>query len=200
MSIQLAMSQITLSRTTDREETGFAMDESEFRAFYERTARPLWAYLMRTTGSPDIADDLLQEAYFRFVRAGANYENESHRRNSLFQIATNLMRDSGRRSRKRQQVSLSDTDESQVEDRKTADLASSTEARTDLAQAMEQLDPIQRQILWLAYVQGDSHDEIASVLGLRSISIRTLLLRARRKLAGILGEDYRIRGSLESGS
>ncbi|MBW3566017.1 MAG: RNA polymerase sigma factor [Acidobacteria bacterium] len=200
MSIQLALSELTLSRATDREETGFAMDESEFRAFYERTARPLWAYLMRTTGSHDLADDLLQEAYFRFLRAGATHQNESHRRNSLFQIATNLMRDSGRRSRKRQQVSLSDTAESQVEDRKTADLASSTESRTDLAQAMEQLDPIQRQILWLAYVQGDSHDEIAAVLGLRSISIRTLLLRARRKLAGILGEDYRIRRSLESGS
>ena len=58
------------------------MDEDAFRAFYERTARPVWAYLMRLTGDPHTADDLLQEAYYRFYRAAATHESESHRRNS----------------------------------------------------------------------------------------------------------------------
>ncbi|HYO77494.1 MAG TPA: sigma-70 family RNA polymerase sigma factor, partial [Thermoanaerobaculia bacterium] len=60
------------------------------------------------------------------------------------------------------------------------------EIRTDLARAMQQLEPVQREMLWLAYAQGASHEEIAGILGLRAVSIRTLLLRARRKLAGIL--------------
>src|ERR1051325_4359582 len=73
------------------------MDEETFRAFYDRTARPLWAYLSRITGDRQQADDLLQDSYYRFLRAGASDENEAHRRNSLFRIATNLARDAHRR-------------------------------------------------------------------------------------------------------
>src|ERR1043165_9743804 len=84
------------------------MDEEEFRAFYERTARSLWAYLSRTSCDPQKADDLLQEAYYRFYRAGKQYESESHRRNSLFQIATNVLRDAARRGRRWGEVPLAD--------------------------------------------------------------------------------------------
>jgi RNA polymerase sigma-70 factor, ECF subfamily len=158
-----------------------AMSEEEFRGFYERTARPLWAYLSRITGDPHQADDLLQEAYYRFCRAGAKHESEAHRRNSLFQIATNLVRDAARRNARYQDVPL-------VEDEVSATPSPSHQAavRTDLAKAMKQLEPMQREMLWLAYAQGASHEEIAEVLGLRPVSIRTMLLRARRKLAGIL--------------
>src|SRR5947208_189737 len=72
------------------------MDEDTFRAFYDRTARPLWSYLSRITGDRQQADDLLQETYYRFLRAGASHENDAHRRNSLFRIATNLARDAHR--------------------------------------------------------------------------------------------------------
>ena len=43
-------------------EEAFQMDEDSFRAFYERTARPVWAYLSRMTGEPR-ARDLLWLAY-----------------------------------------------------------------------------------------------------------------------------------------
>ena len=73
------------------------MTEEAFRAFYERTARPLWAYLARTTGEPHTADDLLQEAYYRLLRASVAFEDDVHRKNYLFRIATNLLRDRHRR-------------------------------------------------------------------------------------------------------
>ena len=67
-----------------------AMNEETFRALYERTARPLWAYLARATGSPQLADDLLQEAYFRLLRSRTVQESEAHQRHYLFKIAINL--------------------------------------------------------------------------------------------------------------
>ncbi len=73
--------------------TGFVMDEDTFRAFYDRTARGVWAYLARVTGDRQMADDLLQEAFYRFLRADATHDSEAHRRNSLYRIATNLARD-----------------------------------------------------------------------------------------------------------
>jgi RNA polymerase sigma-70 factor (ECF subfamily) len=52
---------------------------------------------------------------------------------------------------------------------------------------MSQLKPIQREMLWLAYALGSSHSEIADIVGVKSGSVKILLFRARRKLAGILG-------------
>lgn len=153
------------------------MSEDEFRAFYDRTARPVWAYLVRITNDPHLADDLLQDAYYRFYRAGAVYENETHRRNSLFRIATNLARDSGRR--KRRGIDVEIPEELQA-------IESRPDERTDLSRALQKLKPMQREILWLAYGQGSSHAEIAEITGMSSKSIKSLLFRARRKLAELL--------------
>ena len=75
----------------------FVIDEETFRAFYERTARGVWGYLVRVTGERELADDLLQETYYRFLRAKSTHDTEEHRRNSLYCIATNLARDSTKR-------------------------------------------------------------------------------------------------------
>src|SRR5262245_11017153 len=144
------------------------MDEETFRAFYDRTARQVWAYLAKITGDAQLADDLLQEAYYRFYRARATYEDESHRRNSLFRIATNLARDSGRRARRGRIVALSDDDAELPADNATADRVAH---RTDVRRALARLKPSQRQMLWLAYAQGSSHEEIAKVLGVTRASV-----------------------------
>src|SRR5919204_1571219 len=80
-------------------EASLHMDEDTFRAFYERTARPVWAYLKRMTGDSHLAEDLLQETYYRFLRSDRSYANDAHRFHYLFRIATNLVRDRVRRNR-----------------------------------------------------------------------------------------------------
>jgi RNA polymerase sigma-70 factor, ECF subfamily len=157
------------------------MDEDTFRAFYDRTARPLWIYLSRITGDTQLADDLLQETYYRFLRVRATYDGDTHRRNYLYRIATNLVRD-GQRRRRPDHVQLSD----EHAPSHPVDFAASTNARADLSRAMARLKPRERELLWLAYANGSSHREIAAVLGLKTSSIKLLLFRARRRLAALL--------------
>lgn len=165
----------------------FEMDEASFGAFYDRTARPLWAYLARMTGRGDLADDLLQEAYFRFLRAGARHASEAHRRHSLFRIATNLARDGRRRARHGRLVPLPAEGSGSPELAAPGDAAADADRRTDLARAMARLKPRQRELLWLAYAQGFSHVDIAGATGVQAGSVRQLLFRARRRLAELLG-------------
>src|SRR5262245_23895743 len=172
---------LSADRELDRAST-VTMDEEAFRAFYERNARGLWAYLARVTGDRQLAEDLLQETFYRFVRAGARHESESHRRSSLFQIATNLARDSGRRTRQRgDHVPL---EEASLVGGPSPDGV--VAERTDLTRALGRLKASERRLIWLAYGQGMSHREIAGALRLKEGSIRLLLYRARGKLARLL--------------
>lgn len=172
------------SEAIDEAGTEFVMDEEAFRAFYDRTARSLWAYLARLTGDRQLADDLFQEAYYRFLRAAATYESESHRRHSLYRIATNLARDARRRSLRSVVASLTGDDIERVSS--GAD-SGAPERRADFTRAMARLKPRERAMLWLAYAEGSSHQEIADVLGLSPASLKSMLFRARRKLAELLG-------------
>lgn len=159
---------------------GSPMDSEEFAAFYERSARPLWAYLARTSGDPALADDLMQESFVRFLCAASPADGEVEARRYLFRIGTNLLRDHWRKPKA-----------SSIEDVGEAVFAvTSCEAGLDsqalLMPALGKLKPRERQLVWLAHAEEYSHKEIAEITGLGSASIRLLLFRARRKLAGLL--------------
>jgi RNA polymerase sigma-70 factor (ECF subfamily) len=161
-------------------DVALAMDEDAFRAFYDRTAGPLWGYLSRISGNRQLADDLLQEAYYRLLKSKVAFETETHRRNYLYRIATNLVHDTKRGTR-----ALFD-EGVEVAGIPAPEGLASPEQRTDVRRALGRLKPRERALLWLAYAQGSSHTEIADVLGLKTGSIKLLLFRARRKLAGLL--------------
>jgi RNA polymerase sigma-70 factor (ECF subfamily) len=162
----------------------FVMDEDTFRAFYERNARGVWAYLSRVSGDRQIADDLLQETFYRFLRAAADHDSEDHRRNSLYRIATNLARDARRRTLTRPHADVAGHD---IETIANGTVAADT--TPDFDRAMSRLKPRERAMLWLAYAEGASHREIAEILGLRPASLKLLLFRARRRLAALLGKS-----------
>ena len=171
-----------LSALTDADRT-FQMSEEAFRSFYELTSRPVWLYLARITGDRRLADDLLQEAYYRFLRTTTRFESDDHRRNYLFRIATNLAHDNRRRSRF-PAVPVDEAESAVVAESESADQVA---RRLDVTRAMSQLKPRERTLLWLAYAQGASHEEIAATMGLKRSSMKTLLFRARRHLVAALG-------------
>jgi RNA polymerase sigma-70 factor (ECF subfamily) len=158
------------------------MDEDAFRAFYDRTARQAWVYLYRATGDAALADDLLQETYYRLLRGRAVFDSEEHRVHYLFRIAANLLADTHRR-RPPEHVPLSDD-----VGRETSgpDTAAAVEQQTDVARALATLAPRDRDMLWLAYADGASHAEIAIHLGVARPSVKAMLFRARRRLAARL--------------
>jgi len=168
----------------------FQMDEDAFRSFYDRTARSVWAYLSHATGDNRLAEDLLQETYYRLLRGGRDYEDDAHRRHYLFRIAINLVRDHRRGPRVDLTRPLPEAGERHhprsASGAETADRAA---RRIDLGRAMARLTGRERDLLWLAYAQGSSHEEIAAALGLKAASIKSLLFRARRRLAALLGRS-----------
>jgi RNA polymerase sigma-70 factor (ECF subfamily) len=156
-----------------REQT--AAGEEGFRQLYEATSRPLWGYLQHASGRPDVADDLLQETYCKFLLSKAPAMDEAESRSYLFRIATNLLHN---RVRSRDDAALEEPAERGAQ--------TDEDARLDVRAAMRHLKPRERELLWLAYVEGMSHAEIAAATGLGAMSIRILLYRARQKASAFL--------------
>ena len=172
------------ARAGETDET-FLMDEDAFRAFYERTARPLWAYLSRITGDRQLCDDLLQEAYYRFLRARRFPKARRIAATISFALrrtwcATRIAAARSMRCRSSIPVTLPTPPPTRP---------ARVQRRTDLARGLSQLKPRERDLLWLAYAQGSSHREIADTLGLAPGSIKLLLYRARQRLATFLRGD-----------
>jgi RNA polymerase sigma-70 factor (ECF subfamily) len=167
----------------DEADRTFQMTEEAFRTFYELTARPVRVYLARMTGDDRLADDLLQEAYYRFLRANVTFGTDDHRRNYLFRIATNLVHD----HRRKPFIEVPAAAIAEVPDAAAAAQAADRAARRlDLHRAMKHLKPRERSLLWLAYAQGWSHEEIAAAIGVKTASLKQMLHRARHRLAALL--------------
>jgi RNA polymerase sigma-70 factor, ECF subfamily len=174
----IAAAQVTGAVTEQGEEAPLHMDEAAFQAFYERTAPSLWSYLRRVSGDSSAADDLLQESYLHFLRAPGAPSEEAHQKNYLFRITTNLLRDRFRAG-KRLFVPLPE-----LASGKRA--GHEVEVRLDVGGALGELKQRERSLLWLAYVEGYDHKEIARTLGCNATSVRPMLFRARQRLATLL--------------
>jgi RNA polymerase sigma-70 factor, ECF subfamily len=180
---------LALTATSD---DPFVLREDEFRLLYDRTSRALWVYLYRLTRDTHASDDLLQETYYRFLRTAGTYDGDAHERNVLYRIATNLVRDSRRRLRP---ATVSIEEPAGASLIATPDAVHAAGDRTDVRRAMAQLRDRDQQLLWLAYAEGSSHEEIAASLGLRAGSVKTLLFRARQRLAALLPRTPARRGA-----
>jgi RNA polymerase sigma-70 factor (ECF subfamily) len=153
------------------------MDEAAFARFYAETSRPLFGYLLRVTGDRALAEDLLQEAYCRLLSADRPDMNHSQSKSYLFRIATNLLHDRWRHHKE---------DSRPIQMPEAAACTPHLDLKLGVRQAFRQLKPRERELLWLAYVEGSNHKEIADCTGLRASSVRLLLFRARRKLASLI--------------
>jgi len=150
------------------------MDQDEFRHWYDSVAPDLRRYVARLCQGREESADVFQEAFARLLGSGFSTDDPVERRRYLFRIATNLVRDRGRWTRRWSLATLRERRGRSPEDG-YAD-------RVDVRRALAQLPTRSTALLWLAYVNGFSHHEIAEIVGVVPTSVRVLLARARKRL------------------
>jgi len=151
-------------------------DEAEFTLLYRQLANPLAAYARRTLGSPEDAHDVVQEAFYRYLRSGLPAGTDvATARPYLFRVVSHLLRDRWRRAglARRWRESEPPPAPAAPGDRTLGH---------DVETAMRALKPRDRALLWLAHVEGASHREIAAALDVGEPSVRVMLFRARKRL------------------
>lgn len=155
------------------------LSREEFTEFYRRSAPALWSFVRRTCGDSEQADDILQEAFLRFLRGRPAGMDDRQKRAYLFRISDRLVIDGWRRA---------SLDKKHLADNPEAGGGRAETLAPDMKRTFALLKPRDRTLLWLAHVEGYSHEEIASIMGLREESIKVLLFRSRSALAKLLKE------------
>jgi RNA polymerase sigma-70 factor (ECF subfamily) len=171
------------------------VDEAAFQVFYAKTAPGLRGYIRRASGNEALADDILQESYLRFLRADLfqfrdvqfrdTQFNDATRSDAplkayLYKIASSLLVDHWRRLKRERRWSLWNF--------LGGEPATNPKSESDAMRFFRRLKPQEQLLLWLAYVEGFEHREIAAALRLKEKSVRVVLFRARKKLARTLEE------------
>jgi RNA polymerase sigma factor (sigma-70 family) len=142
--------------------------------FYGEMRRPLQRYLYRVTGSAADAEDIVQDVFFRLLRADVETLPTRDLRRYAFCVASHIVID-------RQRRATSERRWRRLRARATA-FVKPVEPRDDVTRTLDTLKPRERALLWLAYVEEHSHREIAGALGVGRGSVKVLLFRARAKL------------------
>lgn len=139
---------------------------------FHRLYPPLFRYLYRMTGDGDVADDMAQEAFVRLTRQALP---EAEVRPWLFTVATNLVRDRGRKTaRHRRLQSFVPTAGAMV----APDVAAERNERVVMVRAaLDKLSERDRTML-LMREEGFKYHEIARAVGVAPASVGTLLARA----------------------
>lgn len=179
-------------RARRREGNGSAHDATSsfhdrFVALFDAHFQRLYRYLHRLGGEPDLAADVVQEAFVKLYRRGSLPDAPEA---WLISVAMNLFRNEmstrGRRARLltpvRSERVLSDPPASPEE------AAVEGDSRRRVRGALERLPERDRRLLLLR-AEGYSYRDLAAALGLNAASVGVLLARARRAFRSAYGDD-----------
>lgn len=169
-----------------------SVDRSGAEELFRSERRRLWGLAYRLTGSSADADDVLQEAFARWLARPPPPEQPA--RAWLLRVALNLSLDALRRRRRRAYPGPWLPAPAERTDADWLDACASTapdaELRYELLEsasaafllALEALGPRERAVLILRDALGWSAADTAALLGIREGNARVIHLRARRAL------------------
>jgi RNA polymerase sigma-70 factor, ECF subfamily len=155
-----------------------------FRTFYLTQRNKLFGYLMRLLGNYQLASDIMQESFARYLE---HYGTQPQNVSLLFTIARNLVWNNTRKKTNNKEL------ENDIEDVtiNPEEQLLVRESYRKVLSAMQKLKKSQRDLLALTVSSGLSYREIANILGISETNVKVKVHRARILLKELLqaGDD-----------
>ncbi|ABU58126.1 MAG: DNA-directed RNA polymerase sigma-70 factor [Roseiflexus sp.] len=167
-------------------------DSSALEHLYDRYARVVYATALRMLRNTEMAEDIVQETFWRVWRRSASFAvGRGQVAGWIFGIAHNLCIDELRRQRSRPITVQSEREEQAMfeqpdEQNDVVGEAIARERRRMILWALAQIPPEQREVLELAYFGGLSQSEIAQRLNSPIGTVKTRTRLALQKMRDLL--------------
>ena len=138
----------------------------------------------------ETAEDVAQEVFIRVWRALPSFDGRASLSTWIYTIARNASLSALRDRRHGESLEAPDAAaavETQLEGPVDAHPVESSAERAALQRLVDRLPDKQRQVVLLYYMQEQSHEEVAAMLAMPVGTVKTLLHRARIRLAAASG-------------
>jgi RNA polymerase sigma-70 factor (ECF subfamily) len=163
-----------------------AGNRDAFKTLIQRYTDPLYRHALCMTGSPDVAEDILQ---LSFIKAYQHLAEVRGRFDAwVFRIVANGCKDWLKNIR-RSHLSYDEDDQPSGYATPDEEL-DRTELRTDLDRALSTLPASLREAFVMKHVEGRSYEEMADLLGTTVGALKMRVHRAREALQALLEEKY----------
>ncbi len=168
-----------------------AEDDSALCELYAAYGQRLYAYALRLTGEPALAEDVLQEALVVVWRTAKNYRGEGR----LIAWMLGIVHHTATKALRRQSTPISDEMETTLisGDPLPEEQVQENERAAWLQRGLRSLSTEHRAVLELVFYQGLSLNETAEVCGCPVGTVKSRLNYARQQLRGVLSRTEEAR-------
>lgn len=159
-------------------------DDQAYRTLVERYQHMVYTLGVRMLGDPELAEETSQDVFVKAYTALGTFRGAAKFSTWLYKIAYHRLLDAADRERRRRSWQ-GDPGKEQLNRPAAEDTWSglmAEERRYWLLQALDALEPEDRDILSLHYLQQQSIKEVAVITGLRAGTVKVRLHRARERL------------------
>lgn len=175
-------------------------DRAAFAALVRRHQTALYNFALRHLRTPEVAQDVVQEAFLRVVSNAQEFKHEARFTTWLYTITRNLCIDQIRKRALRKHPSLDESRKSDEGDgpslgEQTADVkanvereATATQLRARIAEAVETLPEDQREVFLMREVSNLPFKEIAEITGVPENTVKSRMRYALERLQEALSE------------
>lgn len=179
------------ARATDEElmDAYIDGDDAAFRLLFERYAPILLRLTRRHLRSDELAEEIVQQTFFRLHGARNDFRRGSKLRPWVMTIAMNLVREHWRRKKRRKVTTLEvetqaapEAEFMPIEIRQRSKL---------LHAALEKLPASQREVVELHWFQERPYAEVATIVGTSEGAVRVRAHRAYATLKQLLVSEIR---------
>ena len=147
-----------------------------FLEVYSRQADTVYRVCYSFMRNKADTEDLVQETFLKLLSTGKTFENERHERAWLIVTASNLCKDSLKKWWRKNE---------NIED--FHHLAAEERQEDGILEAILQLSDDYKDAVYMYYYEGFTTAEIAEHLNCPEATVRSRLLRAKKKLQILLG-------------
>ena len=155
----------------------------QYEYFLDRYGQQVFVLVNRIVSCPEDAEELTQDVFLKAFQQLSSFKAESSFSTWIYRIATNVAI-SAVRKRKNEAIRMDDSIFSNLSDTQVDEALEDDgeEQLQRLQWAMDQLDPDERALITLYYMDEKPLAEVAFILGLTEANAKVKLHRIRKKL------------------
>lgn len=159
-----------------------------FAVLLERYSQPVFSLIIKIIGNREDAEELTQDVFLKVFRSLKSFQGESRFSTWLYRIAYNTAISATRKKKQEwlpiEEVQLKDTTEEYIE----PEQINNETQLVWLEEAVKLLQPDDRALILLFYIQEKSIEEIGFITGYSISNVKTKLHRTRKKLFALIND------------